>query len=147
MSTPKIKMLFSVIRRRFASSIHGFGAKLNVESVKTTATQKFHELRTLPDIEAVKQAPEGSVVVTDSEVPTDMRKVKYAHNYNMNSFLGQKIISNCAEMIQSFKRVESDNTSRFARLETEILNLKAENLKQDKNIEALQKNVEVIQFI
>lgn len=76
MSTPKLKMLFSVIRRRFASSVHELGAKLNVESVKTTGTQKFYELRTLPDIEAVKQAPEGSVVVSDSEVPTEYEKSK-----------------------------------------------------------------------
>ena len=64
----------SFFRRLFSSTVHELGAELPTSSFKVQqSNSKFFKLEKLENLEEVLQAPEGSVVVVNPEVPTEFQ--------------------------------------------------------------------------
>lgn len=67
-------MFSSIFRRTFSTTVRELGSELNLSSLKLSESQKYFKLERLSDFEEVVQAPEGSVVLVDSEVPTQFQQ-------------------------------------------------------------------------
>ena len=64
----------SLFRRLLSSTVQELGPKLPTSSFKVQqANSKFFKLEKLEKFEDVLQAPEGSVVVVNPEVPTEFQ--------------------------------------------------------------------------
>ena len=64
----------SFFRRLFSTTVHELGPKLPISSFKQQqSNSKFFKLEKHENFEEALQAPEGSVVVVNPEIPTEFQ--------------------------------------------------------------------------